>query len=124
MWETSAVVGRRFPSPVRRRGFIAAFHRTAASIARSLVQAAASLEELWRSSMERQKDPGLATLPSRPSKGHSYCGPCRGTRAGVTRTVQQAICAEAVSKRKAVISGRVLGIIVIDGLGNDQAARR
>src|ERR1019366_3097177 len=35
MWETRVVVGGRFPSPVGRRGLIAAFHRTSASIARS-----------------------------------------------------------------------------------------
>jgi hypothetical protein len=33
MWETR----QRFPSPVGRRGLIAAFHRTAASIARFLL---------------------------------------------------------------------------------------
>src|ERR1019366_9049892 len=37
MWETRVVVGGRFPSPVGRRGLIAAFHRTSASIARSLI---------------------------------------------------------------------------------------
>jgi len=38
MWETAAAFGRRFPSPVGRRGLIAAFHRTSASIARFLMQ--------------------------------------------------------------------------------------
>lgn len=33
LWETAAGFCRRFPSPVGRRGFIAAFHGTAASIA-------------------------------------------------------------------------------------------